>query len=105
MRPPKPLARIMVDVAIAPIIGPGASVAGAGGGPVICNFFPVALMGDIITPHPPAPEVPTCAVSKIITGAFGPVGPVLAHGRPVARMTDLTTCGHPIMSGSFNVFA
>lgn len=98
----RPVARIFLDSAIGPIMGPGATTFM---GPVLVNALPVALMGDMIAPHPPAPEVPTCAVSRIVTGAFAPPTVVLACGRPVARFGDLTSCGHPIMSGSFNVFA
>jgi uncharacterized Zn-binding protein involved in type VI secretion len=100
----RPVARIFIDSAIGPIIGPGAIGVGIFG-PVLVNGLPAALLGDSITPHPPAPDVPTCAVSKIATGAFSPPMAVLFNGRPVARMGDLTTCGHPIMSGAFNVFA
>jgi uncharacterized Zn-binding protein involved in type VI secretion len=98
----RPVARIGIDMAIGPILGPGSVLPF---GPVLVNGLPAALLGDSIAPHPPAPDVPTCAVSRIVTGAFSPPMAVLFNGRPVARMGDLTSCGHPIMSGSFNVFA
>ena len=100
-----PVARFLLDNAIGLILGPSA-FGSPGFGPVAANMAPMALVGDAILVHPPAPKVPTCAASVILPGAtLGPLYGVYANGRPVARMLDFTTCGHPIMSGSFNVFA
>jgi uncharacterized Zn-binding protein involved in type VI secretion len=64
---------------------------------VYANFRPVALMGDILTPHLTGPRH---AVSKIVTGS----PTVFVEGRPVARLGSIATCGHKMITGSFNIF-
>ena len=63
---------------------------------VYANFLPVALMGDMLTPHIKGPRH---AVSKIITGS----PTVFVEGRPVARFGSISSCGHKMITGSFNV--
>jgi len=59
--------------------------------------FPVARIGDPITPHGLFPH----DVSIIITGS----ATVLVEGRPVARVGDLCSCGAIILTTPvFNVF-
>lgn len=64
---------------------------------VIVNDRPIATEGDLITPHTPyGPHT-----SSVIVGYWPNVW---AESRHVARKTDATSCGHPISTGSSNVF-
>lgn len=65
---------------------------------VIANDRPIATEGDLIAPHVPGG---THTASVII----GYCANVIAEDRPVARKGDGTSCGHPISTGSSNVFA
>lgn len=64
---------------------------------VYANFLPVALMGDLLTPHIKGPKH---AVSKIVTGSPN----VFIEGRPVARVGSITSCKHRMITGSFSIF-
>jgi len=64
---------------------------------VIVNDTPIACEGDLINPH--APGGPHTA--SVIVG-YWPT--VWAENRQVARKHDATSCGHPIQTGSSNVF-
>lgn len=64
---------------------------------VIVNDTPIATKGDLINPHAPGAE----HTASVIVGYWPNV---FAESRPVARKRDATSCGHPIMTGSSNVF-
>ncbi len=63
---------------------------------VYANFLPVALVGNMLTPHIKGPRH---AVSRIVTGS----PTVFIEGRPVARLGSISSCGHKMITGSFNV--
>jgi uncharacterized Zn-binding protein involved in type VI secretion len=63
---------------------------------VYANFLPVALVGNMLTPHIKGPRH---AVARIITGS----PTVFVEGRPVARFGSISSCGHKMITGSFNV--
>jgi len=65
---------------------------------VIVNDSPIATQGDLIAAH--SPGGPHTA-SVII----GYKDNVWAEDRQVARKTDATSCGHPIDTGSPDVYA
>jgi len=65
---------------------------------VYANSSLVATEGDLISPHlPGGPHT-----ASVIVG-YCPN--VWAEDRPVARKGDATSCGHPISTGSSDVFA
>lgn len=64
---------------------------------VYANFLPVALLGDLLTPHIKGPRH---AASIIITGS----PTVFVEGRPVARFGSTALCGHKMITGSMNIF-
>ena len=76
----------------------------AGGGLIIANTVrtvfvngaPIALDFDSIAPH----GTDAHAASSIVSGSLT----VFANGMGIARQGDPTTCGHPIATGSPNVF-
>lgn len=64
---------------------------------VIANDSPVATEGDLINPHTPG----GLHTASVIVGYWSTV---VAEDRFVARKTDATSCGHPIQTGSDNIF-
>ena len=64
---------------------------------VLVNDAPIATEGDLINPHIPGGE----HTASVIVGYWDNV---FAEDRPVARKNDATSCGHPIQTGSSNVF-
>ena len=70
---------------------------------VTANGRPLAKFMSFVTPHPPCPFVPIhCAASAALPGSMK----VSAGGMPVLRtFSDVDTCFHPRMTGSFNVTA
>ena len=64
---------------------------------VIVNDTPIATQGDLINPHAPGGT----HTASVIVGYWPNV---FAESRPVARKKDATSCGHPIQTGSSNVF-
>lgn len=69
-----------------------------GAATVFANFRPVGLHLSPITPH--APFVGPHKISVTTSGSLS----VFAEFSPVLRVGSGTTCGHPIIQGSFNVF-
>ena len=65
---------------------------------VYANNRLVATEGDLIAPHVPGGP----HTASVIVGYCNNV---IAENRPVARKGDATSCGHPISTGSSNVFA
>jgi uncharacterized Zn-binding protein involved in type VI secretion len=65
---------------------------------VFANDSPVATEGDLIAAHSPGGP----HTASVIVGYKDNVW---AEDRHVARKTDATSCGHPISTGSSNVFA
>lgn len=65
---------------------------------VIANDNPVATEGDLIAAHSPGGP----HTASIIVGYWPNVW---AESRHIARKSDATSCGHPITTGSSNVFA
>lgn len=71
---------------------------------VLVNGRPITVLGSKVTPHPccGAKGCPPIHCSALTTSTnFS----VLVAGRPVTTIGDKDTCGHPRISGSFNVFA
>lgn len=64
---------------------------------VIVNDSPIATEGDLINPHTPGGP----HTASVIVGYWPNV---FAESRPVARKGDATSCGHPLQTGSKNVF-
>jgi uncharacterized Zn-binding protein involved in type VI secretion len=85
----RPTARIIKDVAGAPIMGIIAPK-------VHVNNTNISVIGDLVEGH----------------GAYPHSGPVIATGSPnvfahnsnVARLGDTASCGHQILKGSENTF-
>ncbi len=85
-------ARVGVDAAGGPIIGPGTPT-------VTVNGSVIAVEADAVTPHgsnPPHSSSPT-----LVPGAGSQT--VTAGGKNVFRQGDPATCGHVVASGSGNV--
>lgn len=64
---------------------------------VIVNDAPIATEGDLINPHTPGGP----HTASVIVGYWPSV---FAEDRPVARKGDATSCGHPLQTGSGDVF-
>jgi len=84
------VARVGLDSAGGPILAQNAARN------VFVNGAPIALEFDPITPHGQDQH----AAASILTGAPN----VLVNGIPVATTSSSTSCGHPIIPGSANVF-
>jgi uncharacterized Zn-binding protein involved in type VI secretion len=65
---------------------------------VIANNQPIACEGDVITPHVPGGPHSSSTI-------IGYTPKVVAEDQNVARLADGTSCGHPIQTGSDDVFA
>ena len=65
---------------------------------VFANNQPIATVGDLIAPH-----IPGGPHSASVVVGYEPS--VHAESREVAREGDATSCGHPLSTGSSNVFA
>jgi uncharacterized Zn-binding protein involved in type VI secretion len=85
-------ARVGVDTAPAPIIGPGVPS-------VTVNGSPIAVEADDVTPHGSDP--PHSSSPKLVPGAGSQT--VSAGGKNVFRQGDPVTCGHSVVTGSSNV--
>lgn len=67
------------------------------GGKVVTTIVPTVMVDNlpavvgpgVVTPHPPAPNVPTHAVGTVIPTSTK----VLIGNLPPIRLTDKTTCG------------
>jgi len=70
---------------------------------VTANGRPLAKFMSIVTPHFPCPFPPIhCVAKAALPGSMK----VSAGGMPVLRVfSDIDTCLHPRMTGSFNVTA
>lgn len=77
----------------------GGIIAGPGVPTVRVNGSIISVVGDSVTPHPPAPG-PHFAGPVMV----GKSSTVRAGGKGVVRAGDLASCGHGA-SGSSNVFA
>lgn len=84
-------ARVGVDAAGAPIIGPGEPT-------VTVNGSVIAVEGDNVTPHGSGPHNSS---PKLVPGAGSQT--VTAGNKNVFRQGDPATCGHNVASGSGNV--
>lgn len=85
----RPTARIIRDYAGGPIIGLLAPT-------VYINGINIVVVGDNVEPHGMIPH----NFPVIATGSPN----VFAHNSNVARLGDLASCGHPIVSGSRDTF-
>lgn len=65
-----------------------------GASTVICNGIPVGLHVSPITPHGPGKH------ARAVTTTASP--DVICEGSPVLRITSGNSCGHSIVTGSFN---
>lgn len=68
---------------------------------VLVNGRPIAIVGAAVTPHPPCggPGGQPHCIAQVITKP----GTVLVNGKPVAFWPTADTCGHPRVTGSFDV--
>jgi uncharacterized Zn-binding protein involved in type VI secretion len=68
---------------------------------VFVNGRPAGLNVSPISPHMPwGKPHPPHAVSFTLTGSLR----VFCESAPLLKIGSRTTCGHPIIQGSFNVF-
>ena len=68
---------------------------------VLVNGRPIAVVAAPVTPHPPCggPGQYAHCVAHL---QFKP-GTVLVNGKPIATWPSVDTCGHPRITGSFDV--
>lgn len=85
----RPTARIIRDYAGGPIIGMLAPT-------VFVNGINIAVLGDNVEPHGMKPH----NFAVIVTGSPN----TFAHNCSVARLADMASCGHNIVTGSDNTF-
>lgn len=68
---------------------------------VLVNGRPIAIVAAPVTPHPPCGgngQYAHCVAYL----QFNP-GTVLVNGKPIATWPSVDTCGHPRITGSFDV--
>ena len=68
---------------------------------VFVNFIPVVYIGSPVLPHTPCRVLGAQrhCVSTVLTGS----PTVFVNNIPSVRIGDMTSCSHPIMTGSPNV--
>lgn len=81
------------------LIGPSTAVGfiepGTGVQTILVGKKPIATSGCLVSPHGETPPHPS------FTGEGNPT--VLANFKPVVYQTDITSCGHPIIQGNFDM--
>jgi len=66
---------------------------------VTINGRPAATVTSLISPHPPCPKGGIHCAAVIVTGS----STVLVNNKPLARVGSRCSCGHSMVTGSFNV--
>ena len=66
---------------------------------VLVNGRPIAIALGGVTPHPPCPAAGIHCTAQLQIKPSA----VLVGGKPIAVWPSVDTCGHPRISGSFDV--
>lgn len=69
---------------------------------VLVEGMPIAVLGDMVTPHGACPEIPIHCAATLVQSSQN----VLATGIPVCRVSDTASCGDRIaQTGTRDVLA